>query len=460
MTNEANNARPTCLCLPEAISSNLGHSGQENPQFTIPTQRLLALLSRPSDLSIRLQLENLSEESWDEVIQLSYWHGISPLLYERVAVGAWPMRIPGTVLQTLREAYLMNSVRNRFLYQELTHVLKHLQEHRIPVIVLKGAHLAASIYGDIALRPMSDIDLLVSQNNLAIASAALTKLGYAVREPGAETNYHSPPLFKSPGFRIELHWTLTGANELLTIDLRSLWDRARLVPLAGGQMRVLSPEDLLLHLCIHAGAAGHHAFSLGLRPLYDIATVILHFQMELAWQLVQSRTKEWQANEPVYLTLRLSRELLNSPVPEGVLRSLRPADFDHKKANLAKARVLSGTERTDSEDEFTLLPWSFLENLCGPARLRDKIQYVLKVVFPSRKHMALYMASRHAVAMTPIRNFTCYLSRMIDLLIWGTRLAWRSIACRGETPVCVQKLRGRISFQRWMDDSNLGNRHF
>ena len=112
------------------------------------------------------------------MLALATLHDVAPLLYERLANDASPANVPGDVLQRLREIYLMTGARNALLYRELGPVLQALQHDNIPVIVLKGAHLAALVYRHIALRPMSDIDLLVHRSDLERAVAKLHDLGF------------------------------------------------------------------------------------------------------------------------------------------------------------------------------------------------------------------------------------------------------------------------------------------
>jgi hypothetical protein len=64
------------------------------------------------------------------------------------------------------------------LYRQLKEILIEFNKNNIPVILLKGAHLAQFVYGNIALRLMSDIDLLVKKEDLGCACAIIIKYGY------------------------------------------------------------------------------------------------------------------------------------------------------------------------------------------------------------------------------------------------------------------------------------------
>ncbi|MCP4365035.1 MAG: nucleotidyltransferase family protein [Planctomycetes bacterium] len=83
----------------------------------------------------------------------------------------------------------------------------------MPVILLKGAHLAQVVYSNIALRPMGDIDILVKKNDLPKAKELLLELGYTpIKEVDIATacaySQHISPMIKQNAPPVELHWTL------------------------------------------------------------------------------------------------------------------------------------------------------------------------------------------------------------------------------------------------------------
>ena len=183
----------------------------------------------------------------------------------------------------------MTGARNTLLYQDLGLVLQAFQHDKIPVIVLKGAHLAALVYRHIALRPMSDIDLLVHRSDLERAVAKLHDLGFTGPLPGevpmvSQEGHHLPMMHKAPETGIEVHWAPFWPPRLAGIANDACWARSCPATIAGAPTRVLSPEDLLLHVCLHDAcdlACG--PFGLGLRPLCDVAAIIRHYRETLSW---------------------------------------------------------------------------------------------------------------------------------------------------------------------------------
>ena len=118
---------------------------------------------------------------WDHVTRAACAHGIAPLIYHSLYRSDVVSLLPPAAAETLRSSYYSNAARNSLLYNELQKVLDAFKERRIEVIVLKGAALADTVYSHRALRPMSDIDLLVRKEKLTEVETQLLDMGYSVR---------------------------------------------------------------------------------------------------------------------------------------------------------------------------------------------------------------------------------------------------------------------------------------
>jgi hypothetical protein len=398
------------------------------PDQLLKHQFLLDCLVQSSARAAGLPGKPLSESDWTAVIDLAALHGVLPLLYERLTTGACPPAVPKRVLQQLRDGFLMNGAKNALLFNELAQVLKALEQANIPVIVLKGAHLAASVYNHMAVRTMGDIDLMVGRNDLEKSLSRLGDLGYAaktkVRDIAAlcETSRHWPRMFKPPPAPgIEIHWALTTPSKFSNITAAGFWERSRPTTVAGVGARVLSPEDLLLHLCLHTASDGEGPFRLGLKPLCDIAAVVHCWQEEIAWQQIQSRAIEWQAGRCVYMALWLAEEMLAAGIPDAVLESLRPADLDEHWAALAVNQVvLGGAERLSFRG---LL--SALINRCSSEPRSGNLGVPPKAILPSRNYLAQAMPGRHGDPLKWVCICSCYLTWAFLLLRRAAHAAWR-----------------------------------
>ena len=295
--------------------------------------------------------------------------------------------LPAEAWKQLRRAYFTSGDRNTRLFRELRTVLERLRSAGIPVIVLKGASLAEAVYGDVALRPMCDSDLLVPQTDLARAEAVLFDLGgvhkqFQEKESRRRPKHHAPPILICD-LAIELHRTIVTPAAPVRVDVAGLWDRACPATVAGIEVLSLSPEDLLLHLCLHFC---YDNGCVGLRYLCDIAETIRHFGSGLDWPRIADRARKWDATKFAGLSLHLARAMLGAAVPDDVLERLVPEGIDQRVLAAAQETVLSQTSPHQ---------WGSLFDAQGARSPEEKAEFFKERVFLSRDEMAAkYPASR------------------------------------------------------------------
>jgi len=131
---------------------------------------------------------------------------ILPLLYHNLRV----LAPEDPLLPRLKGTWKQAWYRNQKLFHEGAAVLRKLHDQGIRTILLKGAALSLHFYDDIALRPMSDLDILVPASQARQAIAVLTLHGWTAEDPGGlEYNLRYG---RSMGFRrpcsaeLDLHW--------------------------------------------------------------------------------------------------------------------------------------------------------------------------------------------------------------------------------------------------------------
>lgn len=355
---------------------------------------------------------------WNAVVAIAARHGLTPLLYTRLKQSGMQAYVPADVWERLKRSYVASAVRSMCFERDLRAVLRCLRSSGIRVIVLKGAYLAAAVYGDDALRPMTDVDLMVPKADLPRAHAVLLDMG-RVRQPpeGNESRLrrvYTPGL--SVGAHIDLCWTFDVPGGRSRLDTTSLWDRARPATIAGVEVLALSPEDLLLHLCLHA--SHRHGLGDGLRPLCDVSETIQRFRSELDWVQVEERAREWGASRYVGLMLHLARGMLGAAVPDAVLQQLVPGDIDPRILEAARESVLARSGYMERMPFFGRL---------GAKSLGEKLMLSWERIFLSRDEMAVtYPASRGSRHLYPY-----YALRLRDVI----RTYWSHTFRRGRLMV-------------------------
>ena len=145
---------------------------------------LIALCTRAeghAEFDARL-LDQVSRfNQWNELPAQTERHGMGPLVYRHLSrVGA---PIPAETRRRLQGQYLRQKHANRIFTRQLARVLAAFAAADIKPLLLKGAALAHLVYPDPALRPRSDIDILVRDTEAFRARDILTALGFSASLP-------------------------------------------------------------------------------------------------------------------------------------------------------------------------------------------------------------------------------------------------------------------------------------
>jgi hypothetical protein len=332
--------------------------------------------------------------------------------------------VPDAALKDLRRFTLEASAANTGLFHELGKALRALRNAGVAVVVLKGAHLAGNVYESIALRPMSDVDLMVKREDLGRAQEVLLAAGYPPQR--------EPLLF-------DMHWGLSMARTELNIDLDGVWERAEAVEIEGAATVLgLSPEDLLLHVCIHFSL--QHLFaSAGLRNLLDIREVIGRRGERLSWDTVLSRANAWNVRGGVHLSLLLARNLVGAGIPAKVIDDLEPSGFDSRTRDWAMEQIFRDA---DGSDEVELSPYFWQIWKKGP--LREKARSFRSLVFPPRE----FIAQKYPVPAGSKRTPLWYVVRFGDHARDYARAVWRILIRDEATLARAARINRNISMRR------------
>ncbi len=148
------------------------------------TYRLLALCARAEGHPIfyeqlARQIEGFT--AWGELPIQAELHGMGPLLWHHLK-GAG-ISIPAETERVLRGLYLRHRTFNRVHAQTLVEITSLFEQAGIQALVLKGLALAYQYYPDPALRPVSDIDLLLKKEDFLPALHQLEIAKFNVRFP-------------------------------------------------------------------------------------------------------------------------------------------------------------------------------------------------------------------------------------------------------------------------------------
>jgi hypothetical protein len=148
--------------------------------------------------------------------------------------------MPSSTLDDLADAYTQVSLINTRLLDEYELVGQAFHRQGIECILLKGADLLSRLYGMRGARPLSDVDLLVHEQDLPAIHRLLIETGFVQQIDGN-------PAYVSSQSTLSLDLVST----LWYLDkegLAALWARARTRPLGRLTVKQLCSDEQLLYL--------------------------------------------------------------------------------------------------------------------------------------------------------------------------------------------------------------------
>ncbi|OGL48241.1 MAG: hypothetical protein A3C43_04275 [Candidatus Schekmanbacteria bacterium RIFCSPHIGHO2_02_FULL_38_11] len=153
--------------------------------------------------------------NWEHIYETAKNHNVAPLMYPNLKELNNNHPIPQNILFKFRKSYHSNGIRNTRLYNELAILLKEFKENGIEVMFIKGAALAILVYKNIALRPMSDVDILIKKEDAEKVEEILVKNGYKEdiplrRKYFSELFPYLSPYVKTNILTVEIKWGLFG----------------------------------------------------------------------------------------------------------------------------------------------------------------------------------------------------------------------------------------------------------
>lgn len=162
-----------------------------------------------------------SATDWDLLVTMARTEGVAPLMYHTFRTTDWPAPMSDHHRHQLQTAYYAAAAHNLLIHQELTRILAALanQPTNKQIILLKGIALGPTLYPDQALRPVSDIDLLLPREQIDTTVQTVKSLGYRTATPEMAAGHneaagHHVHLRGGPedSVAVELHWNLVSSD--------------------------------------------------------------------------------------------------------------------------------------------------------------------------------------------------------------------------------------------------------
>ncbi|MFC1834090.1 nucleotidyltransferase family protein [Thermodesulfobacteriota bacterium] len=347
----------------------------------VETKRTLSRPSEETVADVRCLMLDLVRGERLESDPLSRWTArhwevvaenlIAPWLHKSLPKDV-RKRLSQDLRNRLRESFELSARISLFQEASLAETLNRLGSNGIPVVVLKGVALGRLVYSDPALRPMSDIDLLVRRENFDKARSLLIESGYEqtadlpLPKPLQEVFQPAATLVVTGQITriVDLHRDLWPMG-YYRWDSSQLWSLAQETTIAGQSVFVFPLELNLIHCGLNTLSHG----SL-LRDWLDVL-LIMH-RPEFNWGRFLALADSLGVMRPLYWILRHQQSHWKAVIPEDVIQNLggyRPRWLED--------RVICGRFR---------YVWRKLSRFRSIPGSRLKLSYLKVILMPSAEY--------------------------------------------------------------------------
>lgn len=209
-----------------------------------------------------------------------------------------------------KEIYYQRCAVDILQHKELQRILKVFHEHRVDVLLLKGAFLKNHVYENPVLRPMGDIDVLIRKKDRESAFALLFAMDYSDINEGrffAEEERGVVELVRRDvhfTYLLDLHLELVnlpGLRAAMNIPVDFAWEDAREIFIDRIPCYAMSPEVLLLYLCYHETV--HHSLQ-GTTWDSDSREILRRYADVFSWERFLFLSSRFGMQKAAWLALK------------------------------------------------------------------------------------------------------------------------------------------------------------
>jgi hypothetical protein len=345
-----------------------------------PEMRLLAHCLPHVESTHNLTLDTASV-AWPVFLDLAQWHGIMPLAAHRLLdapSSSAAIDLPHPVIADLRASRERQLLRSLTAVSALIELQREFDAHGIKVLSWKGPSAGLLLFGSALLRESADLDFIFLESDLPVIQAITARLGYSGQTlADAKDRYEFANQHEFSFFRSRDHIVLEFHSQIMTTRF-SAWqqshayvDRANVTyPIAGTQLLLPCPEDLLVSLCVHAVKHNWDR----LKWSCDVAMFLQHYGDTLDWTAYLDELAHTGKHSVVLLGLSIASVVFELQLPPAVVAMLgRTPGISALGAYLAH-HLTSGSTGPIPRERVSQL----VTLLCP--RLYDRLVYVLSPI--------------------------------------------------------------------------------
>jgi hypothetical protein len=344
------------------------------------------------------------------------YHGVSALL---ASVSSVIETLPPDIQDALRQQAISETMWDLRHRQILVPLLDDFAKADVAAVLLKGTALAYSFYQSASLRPRGDTDILVPASEKTDVVRILKAHGFSrdlnsfVGMPASVLRQEAWSFTAPDGSKhaVDIHWEVMNAWSLSHLfDADAVRGKAQPVGKLSTSARMMCHVDAIYHACIHRAVHIQSPYYVEDQAFRGGDRLIWLYDLHL--MLPELTAADWaelillcRAHDTADLCLDAVTETqrcLGAQLPSDVLDALRA-----ERQEGAPKQFLVHSNRLQS----------LTSNLRAMPTMKDRLQYLLHLMFPPKAYMAAKypdMARKPVALMHMRRIFAAALRKKPD----------------------------------------------
>jgi hypothetical protein len=325
---------------------------------------------------------DISQQSWENISELSKLHGVTPFFYYRAR--SLEIRLPKQIEKEWLGYYLYQIAAEKKARLQIIELKEILDPEGIPFILLKGASAMLRLYPQPGLRTFCDQDILIPEDKVSQFKKAMTKFGYrplsARNSPEDEEllkfDSHLDPICKDGSLMVEPHLSILGVGGDHLVTLSEIWQEKEAKSTDGMNIEHLNIEHFIIHSMFHfLRHLSDEGFS-EIKWLIDLLYTI--GERKIDWSKIHAISKKWGVEKDILPIMATLNHYWQTNIPLPIVSE-----------PIALPILLQGIKNREKE-YYTKLPSSYLERLSQVRKLPDiasQVRYLLHLFFPTPENL-------------------------------------------------------------------------
>jgi hypothetical protein len=258
---------------------------------------------------------------WERLAATAERHGVLPIVGANLRhCDPAVLHLSAALAERLETALFENALLKERDAARLAAALASLRAARLEAMLLKGAALDLLVYAEPWVTSSRDTDLLVRPLSGFRAGPEERELRSALYREGIECD-------------LNVHHDVD-MNGVLPIPFARIWQDARPIDFRGQDAWVMSPEDLLISLCINSCRKRFRR----LKSFFDIAETIAAGNLD--WERLTRKVRSYRCEGIVFSALLTTERTVGCSLPQESLAALSGlSGFSRIRAGLLRGLV-------------------------------------------------------------------------------------------------------------------------